>query len=179
MAYEVGKEAEATLVRLGFPPEEDPAFVELRAIRPTLFQSVASLLHSSDPVIREAALAVVVWLVDAPELTHHQAVLIPMVRAFLATSSNRVYRAIAVDGLDAWGEETTSLVSQAEETTHNRGEWGRDPWSVDGSAVPPSDVRPRPTVEHGQCGAGSQFSCPNGPNAAFLDRESGVLAGGA
>ncbi|MCC5580042.1 hypothetical protein IMZ11_30900 [Microtetraspora sp. AC03309] len=131
VADEVGKEAETTLVRLGFPPEGDPAFVQVRAIRPALFQGVSSLLHSPDPVIREAALAAAVRLLDAPELTHHRAVLIPMVRTFLATSSNRIYRAIAIDGLDAWGEETTSLVRQEEEPAHNQGEWGRDPWSAD------------------------------------------------
>ncbi|TQS20985.1 hypothetical protein [Microbispora sp. KK1-11] len=116
VAREVDKEAEATLLRLGFSLEDYPGFTEVRAIRPALFQGVSSLLHGPDPAIREAALAAAVRLLDAPELTHHRAVLAPMVRDFLAASSNRVYRATAIDGLDAWGQETTSLVSPAEKT---------------------------------------------------------------
>ncbi|WP_432868317.1 hypothetical protein [Microbispora rosea] len=123
------------LLRLGFSLEDYPAFTEVRAIRPALFQGVSSLLHGPDPAIREAALAAAVWLLDAPELTHHRAVLAPMVRNFLAASSNRVYRATAIDGLDAWGQETTSLVSPAEKTRYERDTWGRDPWSVDGSLM--------------------------------------------
>ncbi len=134
VAHEVDKKAEATLLRLGFSLEDYPEFHELRAIRPALFQGISSLLHASDSVTREAALAAAVRLLDAPELSHHQAVLTPMVRSFLATSSNPVYRATAIDGLNAWGEETTSLASVAEATTPNRTERARDPWSVDGSS---------------------------------------------
>lgn len=111
---EVGNDAEATLLRLGFSPEEYPAFTELRAIRPMLFHTVSTFFQDANPTVREAALAAAVPLLDAPELTHHQAGLAPLVHSVLATSSNRVYRAIAVDGLGAWGEETASLGGQAD-----------------------------------------------------------------
>jgi hypothetical protein len=112
---EVSNDAEATWLRFGFPPEENAAFMEVRAIRPALFRAVSAFFQDASPTVREAALAAAVSLLDAPELTHHQTELAPMVRSVLATSSNRVYRAIAVRGLGAWGEETASLVEQAED----------------------------------------------------------------
>ncbi|GAA4558020.1 hypothetical protein [Planotetraspora kaengkrachanensis] len=123
VAGEAGNEVEATLLRLGFLPEEYPALSEVRAIRPTLFEAASTFLHDSDPTIREAALAAVVPLLDAPELTHHRAVLAPMVRGILAASSNRAYRAIAIHGLDAWGEDVSSLIPPAEATAYGHGPW--------------------------------------------------------
>ncbi|MFI6321024.1 hypothetical protein ACIBG8_26040 [Nonomuraea sp. NPDC050556] len=129
IADEVGNDAEATLLSLGFSPEEYPAFTELHAIREVLFHAVSAFFQDTDLTVREAALAAAVPLLDAPELAHHQADLAPLVRSILATSSNRVYRSIAADGLGAWGEEAMSLVDHADLGNAPRasGEFGEEP----------------------------------------------------
>ncbi|WP_214325299.1 hypothetical protein [Nonomuraea sediminis] len=114
IADEVGIDAEATWLRSGFSPEESPEFTAVRVIRPALFQTVSAFFQDANPIVREAAIAAAIPLLDAPELTGHQADLAPFVRSVLATTSNRVYRHIAVRGLGAWGQETASLVDRTE-----------------------------------------------------------------
>ncbi|MGW4411780.1 hypothetical protein ACWEJ6_47710 [Nonomuraea sp. NPDC004702] len=126
---EVSNDVEAVLVRLGRLPEKDPEFTEIQALRPTIFPAVSAFFEDPNLPVREAALATAVPLLDAPELAHHQASLAPIVRSVLATSSDRSYRAIAVDGLRAWGEETASLVEQEDlECT---------PWTAEGCSDDP------------------------------------------
>ncbi|WP_219516803.1 hypothetical protein [Nonomuraea ceibae] len=114
IADEVGNDAEATWLRAGFSPEESPEFMAVRAIRPAPFQAVAAFFQDANLIVREAAIAAAIPLLDAPELTGHQADLAPIVRGVLAASSNRVYRHIALCGLGTWGEETASLVDRTE-----------------------------------------------------------------
>lgn len=114
IAHEVCNDAEATWIRLGSSPEEYQPFREIRAIRAALFQAVSAVFQDASPIVREAALAAAIPLVDAPELTHHRADLAPTVRSVLAGSSNRVYQHVAVRGLSAWGEETASLADPTE-----------------------------------------------------------------
>lgn len=111
---EVSNDAEATWLRFGFSPEESPAFMAIRAIRPALFHAVSAFFQDATLTVREAALAAAIPLLDAPELTHHQAGLAPTVRSVLAASSNQVYRHIAVRGLSSWSEETASLVDRTD-----------------------------------------------------------------
>ncbi|MBC6460789.1 hypothetical protein [Actinomadura sp. HBU206391] len=102
-----------------------PRFREVCALRPALFQGVSACLADSDPVVREAAIAAAVPLLDAPELVHHRAELIPVLRSELAASSEQGYRLVAIVGLQAWGEDTTTLAAHAEliEYEHREKEW--------------------------------------------------------
>jgi len=125
VAGAVGKDTEATWLRFGFSPDASPAFVRTRAIRPVLFDAVSAFFHEADLAVREAAVAAAVPLLDAPELTRHQGDLAPLVRNVLATSSNRIYRAIAKRGLTAWEEEP--LVEQGK-APGGHAEPEREPW---------------------------------------------------
>jgi hypothetical protein len=89
-----------------------PKVREVRALRPALFQGVSACLP--DPAVREAALAAAVPLLDAPELVHHRAALIPVLRRELAASPEQGYRLVAIVGLQAWGQDTTALAAHAE-----------------------------------------------------------------
>ncbi|MGW1134727.1 hypothetical protein [Streptomyces griseoluteus] len=127
VANAVGNDAEAIRERLGFSLERDPASVQIRTLRPALFQTVSPLLHDPDLAVREAAIAAAVSLLDASELVQHRATLIPLVREVLAASAKRSYRSIAARGLRAWGEETRSLLAEENE----------DPWASGCSNEPP------------------------------------------
>ena len=97
-----------------------PLFQEVRALRPALFHAVAACVADPDPAVREAALAASVPLLDAPELIHYRAALIPVLRRELATSHERGHRLVAIFGLRAWGEDTTTLAAHAELIDHER-----------------------------------------------------------
>jgi len=109
VATEVDSQAEARVARVGLCLEEHPESVQVRALRPGLFEAVSAFLLASDVAVQEAAIAAAVPLLDAPELFGQCALLTPLVRDVLASSGNRSYRCIAGRGLKSWGEETGSL----------------------------------------------------------------------
>ncbi|MGW7824780.1 hypothetical protein ACWGLF_43645 [Streptomyces puniciscabiei] len=109
VAIEVDSEAEAQMAGVGFCLEEYPESVQVRALRPGLFQAVSAFLHTPDRVVREAAIAAAVALLDAPELVQQRALLTPLTREVLVSSDNRAYRFIAGRGLTSWGEDTGLL----------------------------------------------------------------------
>lgn len=102
-------QAEATMRRLGFPPEDHPPFVRTREIRPLLFSAVSACFGDHDPHVREAALAACVPLLDDSRLCHHRKSMVPLLREKLATSALWQYQERAVDALTAWGEDATGL----------------------------------------------------------------------
>ncbi|MFB8177356.1 hypothetical protein ACFC8N_15055 [Streptomyces sp. NPDC055966] len=109
VAIEVDSEAEAHIAGVGFCLEEYPESVQIRALRPGLFQAVSAFLHAPDLAVREAAIAAAVSLLDAPELVQQRALLTPLVRDVLVCSDNRSYGFIARRGLKSWGEDTVLL----------------------------------------------------------------------
>ncbi|WP_125523696.1 hypothetical protein [Streptomyces sp. WAC 05379] len=109
VAIEVDSEAEAKMADVGLCLEEHPESVQVRALRPRLFQAVSAFLHAPDLAVQEAAIAAVVSLLDAPELVQQRALLTPLVRDVLVSSDNRSYRFIAGRGLKSWGEGTDVL----------------------------------------------------------------------
>ncbi|MGY5059325.1 hypothetical protein ACWDFR_35595 [Streptomyces sp. 900105755] len=115
VATEVSSEAEAHMARVELCLEDHPESVQVRALRPGLFQAVAAFLHAPDPAVQEAAIAAAVPLLDAPELVGQRALLIPLVRDVLLSSDNCSYRFIAGRGLKSWGEETGSLPGKQDE----------------------------------------------------------------
>ncbi|MFE9174185.1 hypothetical protein ACFYNZ_32885 [Streptomyces kebangsaanensis] len=102
-------QAEATMRRLGFPPEDHPPFVRTREIRPLLFSAVSACFDDHDPHVREAALAACIPLLDDPCLRHHRTATAPLLRETLAVSALWQYQERAVEALSAWGEDTTGL----------------------------------------------------------------------
>jgi hypothetical protein len=106
VAIEVDSEAEAQRAGVGFCLEEYPESVQVRALRPGLFQAVSAFLHAPDLAVQEAAIAAAVALLDAPELVQQRVPLTSLVRDVLVSSDNRSYRFIARRGLKSWGEDT-------------------------------------------------------------------------
>ncbi|MFJ9907915.1 hypothetical protein ACIRVK_34415 [Streptomyces sp. NPDC101152] len=127
VATEVGSEAEAHMARVGLCLEEHPESVQVRALRPGLFQAVTAFLHAPDPAVQEAAIAAAVPLLDAPELVQQRALLTPLVRDVLLSSDNRSYRSIAGRALKSWGERTGLLPDARDE----------DLWAGGCSSEPP------------------------------------------
>jgi hypothetical protein len=97
------------MAHVGLCLEEHPESVQVRALRPGLFQAVSAFLQAPDVAVQEAAIAAAVPLLDAPELVEQRALLTPLVRDVLVSSDNRSYRFIAGRGLKSWGEETRLL----------------------------------------------------------------------
>ncbi|MFF1838967.1 hypothetical protein ACFVXE_32995 [Streptomyces sp. NPDC058231] len=109
VADAAGNQAEATMRRFGFPPEDYPPFVQTREIRPLLFSAVAACLGDSDPHVRNAAIAACIPLLDDARLYRHRAALVPLLRRTLAMSTLWQYQERAVEALAAWGEDTSGL----------------------------------------------------------------------
>jgi hypothetical protein len=62
---------------------------------PALFEAVTPFLDDQDPAVGEAALAAAVPLLEAPELAHHRAALVPKIRNALSTSGRRAHQVTA------------------------------------------------------------------------------------
>jgi hypothetical protein len=108
MAYDVGEESIAAGQRfgIGITPEQ----AELRAARPALLTATEPFINAADADVRHAAITTVLLLLDAPaERELHRAKYADLVDEVLATSSNPYHRARALDSLDAWGRDTTTL----------------------------------------------------------------------
>ncbi|MFC7974799.1 hypothetical protein ACFUT3_06115 [Streptomyces cinereoruber] len=85
------------------------------AVRPVLHDHVAGFRDADDPRVREAALAAIALLLDAPALAPSVPRYAPAVRTVLAASADSSYRWIARERLAAWGEDVTGLVAAEEE----------------------------------------------------------------
>jgi hypothetical protein len=59
--------------------------------------------------VREAALAAAVRLAESRELASHREALAPLVRNVLAVSSEERHRRLAIEALEAGGEDVESL----------------------------------------------------------------------
>ncbi|GAA3013073.1 hypothetical protein JCM13580A_38710 [Streptomyces drozdowiczii] len=102
-------QAEATMRRFGFPPEDYPPFVQTREIRPLLFSAVSACFDDHDLHVSEAALAACIPLLDDPQLRHDRKAMAPVLRETLAVSALWQYRERAIEALTAWGEDTAGL----------------------------------------------------------------------
>ncbi|MFJ9748686.1 hypothetical protein [Streptomyces chartreusis] len=108
----VTDEADASGRRIGFPLDEDPPSVAVRAIRPLLFSAALDYVDDTDRYVREAAIAACIPLADDPRLRRHRADLVPLVRQVLGSSQLWQHRERAIDALDAWGEDSSGLEGQ-------------------------------------------------------------------
>jgi len=114
IADEVTDVAEANGIKHGFPLDDYPPAVAVRDMRPLLFSVAVAYTDDSDRHVREAAIAACIPLLDDPQVRHHRAALVPLVREILGTSELWQYRERAIDALDAWGEDSTGLEGQRE-----------------------------------------------------------------
>ncbi|RSM89949.1 hypothetical protein DMH25_39860 [Streptomyces sp. WAC 01325] len=108
VAIEVDTEAEAKMADVGLCLEEHPESVQVRALRPRLFQAVSGFLHAPDLAVQEAAIAAAVSLMDAPELVQQRAFLSSCCRSDLegCVSNGSLDRVIAAgrghEGRASW-----------------------------------------------------------------------------
>ncbi|MFF8969014.1 hypothetical protein [Streptomyces sp. NPDC014995] len=109
VAGEVTDEAEALYQRSEHPLHDWPPAVAVQGLRPLLFSASAPYTVDADRHVREAALAACIPLLDDSRLLHHRRPLTPLIRADLGTSEFWQRRALAVDALDAWGEDSSGL----------------------------------------------------------------------
>ncbi|MEK2493612.1 hypothetical protein WN990_29075 [Kitasatospora purpeofusca] len=82
-----------------------------RAARPTLHARVAAFCEDDDPQVREAAVAATALLLADPALAASIPRYVPVVRDVLARSADSYYRWIARERLEAWGEDTSGLIT--------------------------------------------------------------------
>lgn len=139
VAQEVTNEAESTSHQLGFPLDDYPPAVGIRAIRPLLFATAFD--HTADPDrhVREAAITACIPLLDDPRLLHHRNSLVPLVRDTLGTSELWQHRERAIDALDAWDEDSSGFEGQrnpfefcdTETPPDNSSPWQADPSPMD------------------------------------------------
>ncbi|MDX2679476.1 hypothetical protein [Streptomyces soliscabiei] len=109
VAGEVTNEAEALYQRSEHPLLDWPPAVAVQALRPLLFAASAPYTADDDRHVREAALAACIPLLDDPRLLHYRRPLAPLVQADLGTSEFWQRRILAVDALDAWGEDPSGI----------------------------------------------------------------------
>ncbi|MFF0462825.1 hypothetical protein [Streptomyces mexicanus] len=109
IAGEVTDEAEGLYRRTAYPLHDWPPAVAVQGLRPLLFSASVPYTEDADRHVREAALAACIPLLDDPRSLHHRQPLAPLVRRDLGTSEFWQRRALAVDTLNAWGEDTSGL----------------------------------------------------------------------
>jgi hypothetical protein len=128
VAYDVSEEAERRIrIWAGYSPTEPfPCFLEIRQLYPRIFPIVDACLHDSDPRLRETALVVAVQLLESPELVSRREALVPAVRNMLAVSSDKWHRRVAIEALEAWGEDVGSLRAPLESATIDEESWTHD-----------------------------------------------------
>ena len=107
LAYDVCDDNLAAALRLGFTTTTEEA--ELRAARPMILHAAISCTRAPDPAVRHAAVIATLRLLDIkqPNL-QQQAEYSPLIEEVLAESTSRYHRAVALDTLDAWGQDTTA-----------------------------------------------------------------------
>ncbi|MGK5550737.1 hypothetical protein ACSNOI_03905 [Actinomadura kijaniata] len=67
---------------------EEPSFQQIRALRQMLLSVVLDWWQDPDPQVRQAAAALAVPVLEAPELAEHRSTLVPQVHAILAADRN-------------------------------------------------------------------------------------------
>ncbi|MDG9719994.1 hypothetical protein [Streptomyces sp. DH24] len=143
VADAAGDQAEATMRRFGFPPEDFPPFVRTREIRPLLFSAVSACFDDHDLHVHEAALTACIPLLDDPHLHGHRKAVAPLLRETLAVSALWQYQERAVEALSAWGEDTTGLEVQRDAfDVCNRPSAASSP--ADWNVTPPGDAADLP-----------------------------------
>lgn len=133
IAHEADDETEAINRRYGFAPGDYPPILHVRQIRPALFGAVSACIYDQDLNVREAATAACVPLLDDPQLRHHRADLVPLVREVLGASTLWQYRERAIDALTAWGEDSIELEGQQEAFAVCDAQTEAAPWSAESS----------------------------------------------
>lgn len=86
-------------------------YPEVRQVRSALFPCVVACVDDPDVRIRESAVMAAISLTDCADLAPHREALAPMVRNVLAVSAEEGRRRLAINTLEAWGENVESLRS--------------------------------------------------------------------
>ncbi|WP_157441259.1 hypothetical protein [Actinoplanes awajinensis] len=113
VAYDVSMQSERRIRSwAGYAPTVPfPRFLEIRKLYPLIFPSVDAYLKDPDPKVREAALIAAVQLLESSDLVSQRQLFVPLARNFLAASSDKWLRGIAIEALATWGENVDSLRS--------------------------------------------------------------------
>jgi hypothetical protein len=112
IAYEISDSKVQEFRSWGFSEAEVLLlYPEVRKVRLALFPCVADCLHDPDLRIRESAIKAAVRLTDCSDLASHREALAPLVRNVLAVSAEEGHRRLAINTLEAWGENVESLRS--------------------------------------------------------------------
>ncbi|MFE7330783.1 hypothetical protein ACFU8W_38750 [Streptomyces sp. NPDC057565] len=119
------------------PTEPFPDFIAIRSIYPEAFSGVACHLDDSDSRVVEEAVVVAVRFLESPALAMHRKRLTPLVENVLARSSNKWYRSLASQALDAWGQGRMLIESYADPLPSEECERVRDSQENWGSADEP------------------------------------------
>jgi hypothetical protein len=91
---------------------DDPGVtVAVRAVRGLIYDAVLPHLLAPDPTVREAALSATAALLQSPELTGRVSGTTQILRQLLAESTDRSERAATILTIGAWGEDTTSWLT--------------------------------------------------------------------
>lgn len=86
-----------------------PAMRGFRDLRPQLFRAICPLLDDENETVRHAALVAAIPLAEHPELVPHHDLLAHHAHRLLNTSTHRYQRDRALDALQAWGHDTSTL----------------------------------------------------------------------
>ncbi|MFJ8983001.1 hypothetical protein [Streptomyces sp. NPDC102282] len=86
-----------------------PDMRAFRDLRPVIYFAVQPFLTSDDAKVRDAALIAAIPLAEHHALTEHRKGLADHARRLLSTSTDRYRRDRALDALNAWGHDTSTL----------------------------------------------------------------------
>ncbi|MEE6257681.1 hypothetical protein [Plantactinospora sonchi] len=112
IAYEISDSKVEVYRSWGFSEAEALLlYPGVRQIRPTLFPYVVNCLDDPDLRVRRAAVRAAVRLADCSDLASHRELLAPLVRDVLVVSAEEEHRRLAINTLEAWGEDVEPLRS--------------------------------------------------------------------
>ncbi|MFD7256702.1 hypothetical protein [Streptomyces sp. NPDC059874] len=97
-----------------------PAMRAFRDLRPQLYHAIRPLLDDEDEAVRHAGLVAAIPLAEHPELVPHRDQLAHHARRLLITSTDRYQRDRALDALQAWGHDTSTLETDADSVARAR-----------------------------------------------------------
>ncbi|MGI5252502.1 hypothetical protein [Actinacidiphila glaucinigra] len=145
VGHSASDDLEASRREHGFPLDDYPQAAAIRTMRPLLFTVAFDCTEDPDRRIREAAIDACIPLLDDPQLQHHRAALVPLVRQVLGTSELWQHRERAIDALDAWGEDSSGLEGQqnpfafcdSDLPAIGTSVWSAGPWSSTSDADTP------------------------------------------
>ncbi|MGW2563079.1 hypothetical protein ACWCXB_28330 [Streptomyces sp. NPDC001514] len=86
-----------------------PDMRAFRDLRPVIYSAVQPFLTDDNAKVRDAALVAAIPLAEHHALTEHRPELADHAHRLLSTSTDRYKRDRALDALNAWGHDTSTL----------------------------------------------------------------------